>query len=650
MKKLNIAVMVLDLSGDYTIELFAGITEYFKDKNVNVFLTQTKMPRLPYGFYEYQYFAGSRLLQSADVDGIIIVSSFYISSVSLNEFISYLENFSNKPIVSIGQELPFENSCFTRTDCEATYRKIFDHLVNEHGRKNIAFLSANYTVSQEAKDRYNAYLKVNSEFGFPFREELLFNGAFTVVSGEGEMSRFKEASEVPFDAIICANDQMAFGAMSHLLKIGVKIPEQVAMIGFDDLFQCANMEPSLSTINQEIFAQGFKAAELCFKKLHGLEVSKENLIPLRPVYRQSCGCVSIEDTETDYRDAKGNLVAKNLHATHSIISKYVESYDERTRIYNLLDVMQDVVSLESLYKKFNYIFPLINMKKVAICLYDEPIVVKNGEVFSLPEQVTMTYLFDKEKEVSETTSQRFNPYEQLLPREVFAYDATQYVMQAIYYGEKQYGYGFFEVYDVNYQLANIFIKIISNGLANSFEYTQKQNEAESLVKTNQELTSTSRTDELTRILNRRGFMSAGQQALQFAESIGKTGLVVFCDMDGLKKINDTYGHEIGDKAIQAEAKALKNSFRTSDVVGRLSGDEFAIVAIGQHLENFDKMYKKILDNCKLTSSEYCLPCEISVSVGAIPFGPEDKSLQVLLSKADVEQYKEKRRKHAERKE
>ncbi|MCQ2583795.1 MAG: GGDEF domain-containing protein [Treponema sp.] len=650
MKKLNIAVMVLDLSGDYTIELFAGITEYFKDKNVNVFITQTKMPRLPYGFYEYQYFAGSRLLQSADVDGVIVVSSFYISTVKVSEFNSFLESFSNKPIISIGQKLPFENSCYTCTDCETTYRKIFDHLVNEHGRKKIAFLSANYTVSQEAKDRYNAYLKINEEFGFPFDEDLIFNGAFTVESGEGEMLRFKDASEVPFDALICANDQMAFGAIKHLLKIGVKIPEQVAVIGFDDLFQCANMEPSLSTINQEIFAQGFKAAELCFKKLHGIEVPKETRIPLKPVYRQSCGCVDINDSETDYRDSKGNLVAKNLHATHSIISKYIESYDERSRIYNLLDVMQDVVSLENLYRKFNYIFPLINMKKVAICLYDDPIVVKNGELFNLPSQVTMTYIFDKEKDVSERTNQRFNPYDQLLPKEVFAYDSTRYVMQAIYYGEKQYGYGFFEVYDVNYQLANIFIKILSNGLANAFEYSRKENEAESLEKTNQELTSTSRTDELTRVLNRRGFMSAGQQALQFAKSIGKTGLVVFCDMDGLKKINDTYGHEIGDKAIQAEAKALKASFRTSDVVGRLGGDEFAIVAIGQTMNNFDRMYNKILHNCRSASAEYDLPHEISLSVGAIPFGSTDMDLQVLLSKADVEQYKEKRRKHAERKE
>lgn len=650
MKKLNIAVMVLDLSGDYTIELFAGITEYFKDKDVNVFLTQTKMPRLSYGFYEYQYFAGSRLLQSADVDGVIVVSSFFISSVSLDEFTSFLECFSDKPIISIGQELPFKNSCFTHTDCEDTYRKIFDHLVNEHGRKKIAFLSANYTVSQEAKDRYNAFLKVNEEFGFPYDEKLMFHGAFTIPSGEGEMSRFHNPSQVPFDALICANDQMAFGAINHLLKIGVKIPDQVAVIGFDDLFQCVNMEPSLSTINQEIFVQGFKAAELCYKKLHGIEVPKENLIPLKPVYRQSCGCVDINDSETDYRDSKGNLIAKNIHATHSITSKYVETYDERTRIYTLLDALQDVVSLDSLYKKFNYIFPLINMKKVAICLYDNPIVVKNGEIFNLPEQVTMTYIFDKEKEVSETTDKRINPFNQLLPKEIFEYDSTRYVMQAIYYGDKQYGYGFFEVYDVNYQLANIFIKIISNSLANSFEYSLKQNEAKTLEKTNQELTSTSRTDELTHILNRRGFMAAGQQALQFAASIGKTGLVVFCDMDGLKKINDTYGHEIGDKAIQAEAKALKASFRTSDVVGRLSGDEFAIVAIGQTMENFDSIYAKIIHNCKVTSSEFFLPCEISLSVGAIAFGPDDKNLQILLSKADVEQYKEKRRKHAERNE
>lgn len=656
MRRLNIAVMVLDLSGEYTIEIFAGISEFFKDKNVNVLLTQTKMPDVPYGFSEYQYFAGTRLFQSQDIDGIIVVSNFFTSTCPGDKFASYFSDFSEKPIVSIGHELPFENSLFTDTDCEETYRKIFDHIVNKHGHNKIAFLSANRTISQEAKARFEAYKKITAEFGFPYREDFVFSGNFTVASGEGEMSSFTKPEDVPFDAIICANDQMAFGAMAHLTKIGVRIPEDVIVFGFDDLYKSSQITPTLSTINQEIFAQGYKAAELVYQKLLGNPTQKRNKVPLKAVFRQSCGCVDHDDSETDHIDLSGNILKKADLITTSTIQKYIQKDDERNKIYDCLDAMQNTTSLDDLFTKLDIILPSISLKRIALCLYSEPVVVNKGDLMELPDTVHCAYVFDGTRGVTRVQDVVINPYEHLIPSESYPENPSQYVLQAIFFGDKQYGYGFFEFADINYLLANIYLKILSNGIANSFEYSKKLNEAKNLSQKNIQLETSinlldtkSRTDELTHILNRRGFMNAGTQALQFSSSMEKTGIVVFCDMDGLKKINDTYGHEIGDRAIQAEAQALKDSFRASDVVGRLSGDEFAIVAIGQKIENFDRIYQKIQANCKKQSAAFGLPCEISISVGAIPFDRKDLNLQVLLSKADVEQYKEKHRKHAERK-
>ena len=79
----------------------------------------------------------------------------------------------------------------------------------------------------------------------------------------------------------------------------------------------------------------------------------------------------------------------------------------------------------------------------------------------------------------------------------------------------------------------------------------------------------------------------------------KFGSVFFCDLDGLKKINDTYGHEIGDLAIQTEAQVLKAAFRENDLIGRLSGDEFGVVAPGFPSRKIDDLRKKFKDTVKL---------------------------------------------------
>ena len=122
------------------------------------------------------------------------------------------------------------------------------------------------------------------------------------------------------------------------------------------------------------------------------------------------------------------------------------------------------------------------------------------------------------------------------------------------------------------------------------------------------------------------------------------GIVFYADMDNLKKINDTYGHDAGDNAIRMLADIFKRVFRLNDVVGRLSGDEFGIVAPGMIVEHVPLIRKKIDEACKKISKENKLPFTLSVSVG---YATLEKSsmLKQLMAEADVMLYKEKRKKH-----
>ena len=161
----------------------------------------------------------------------------------------------------------------------------------------------------------------------------------------------------------------------------------------------------------------------------------------------------------------------------------------------------------------------------------------------------------------------------------------------------------------------------------------------------EELSKESRTDELTGIFNRRGFMEYGQRMLDLSIATGAKGSVFFFDMDGLKKINDTWGHKTGDAAIQTLAEVLKEAFHKSDIVGRLSGDEFAVIAPGFDKKNGPILRTRIEQLCKEFSLKEKLPLEISTSFGIATYSSDKTKLNQLLMQADKELYKEKKIKH-----
>ncbi|MCX5811670.1 MAG: sensor domain-containing diguanylate cyclase [Proteobacteria bacterium] len=153
------------------------------------------------------------------------------------------------------------------------------------------------------------------------------------------------------------------------------------------------------------------------------------------------------------------------------------------------------------------------------------------------------------------------------------------------------------------------------------------------------------TDELTELYNRRGFFVLSQQQLKLAERTRKSALLFFADLDKLKWINDTSGHQEGDVALLETAHILKDTFRETDVIGRLGGDEFAVLAIDTNDET-----EKILANRlqtllsaynELETTKY----KISLSVGVAQYDHENPvSLDELITRADTLMYEEKTKK------
>jgi two-component system, cell cycle response regulator len=157
-----------------------------------------------------------------------------------------------------------------------------------------------------------------------------------------------------------------------------------------------------------------------------------------------------------------------------------------------------------------------------------------------------------------------------------------------------------------------------------------------------ELRSLALTDDLTSLYNRRAFYALANQQLKVARRKGNGLLLFFADVDHLKNINDTYGHMEGDLALVRAADALEQTFRDSDILARLSGDEFAVLALEASSQDQDAILRRLKRQVQQVGAEETR-YRLSLSVGMVRFDPkQDASLGDLLSKADRAMYQEKR--------
>lgn len=165
-------------------------------------------------------------------------------------------------------------------------------------------------------------------------------------------------------------------------------------------------------------------------------------------------------------------------------------------------------------------------------------------------------------------------------------------------------------------------------------------------KMEEELRSLSLTDELTGLYNRRGFFTLFEQQVKMAQRQRKGIHMIYADLDGLKVINDTFGHQTGDRALTETAAILKMSFRESDIIARIGGDEFVIIMVGSTQESIDfiiqRFYKTLEDYNAMARSQY----RVSISVGMVYYNPDTPcAVDELLIQADKAMYEEKRKRY-----
>ena len=152
-------------------------------------------------------------------------------------------------------------------------------------------------------------------------------------------------------------------------------------------------------------------------------------------------------------------------------------------------------------------------------------------------------------------------------------------------------------------------------------------------------------DELTGLYNRRGFVSIGEQHLKLAARAKRGLVLIFVDLDHLKHINDTLGHQEGDRALLDTAKILTDTFRKSDLVARIGEDEFAVLAIEGHTNTAENHTVRLQKNLDAVNAGEGRPYKLSFRIGTACYDPEDPCLlDELVERADRSMYEREQEK------
>jgi diguanylate cyclase (GGDEF)-like protein len=170
-----------------------------------------------------------------------------------------------------------------------------------------------------------------------------------------------------------------------------------------------------------------------------------------------------------------------------------------------------------------------------------------------------------------------------------------------------------------------------------------------VVELQDELRRMGTADPLTRLMNRRGFLPTADHHLEMARRTHVPTALMFLDLDGLKHVNDTLGHAAGDAMITEAAYVMRQTFRASDLIARMGGDEFCVLFATESEAAADAAMTRLQEAVRLANAQEGRPFELSFSTGVAMFDPEQPcSVDQLLAIADERMYVSKRAKASAR--
>lgn len=571
------------------------------------------------------------------LDGIIAAPDTYEIEGFRDQLHEELTRRAQCPVVAI-RHLGKEFDC-VYTDEDSAIRPLLKHLLDHHRLKKIRFL-AGYKGHPDSELRLKVYREEMAAHGLTVDEEKdIAYGNMWLNCGPAAYEKLFADPGDPPQAVVCANDYMAVGMMRTLREHGIKVPQDVIVTGFDNVPSIALDQPTLTTVEQDFSGMVTAAMEELVKQINAgkttEKVAENKKIPIGGKLHigESCGC--------GYR---GDMFYVNISVERGIQVDQMNSREVAMTYLTIeLNACDDLKDLHRVLVDKMPDTPTV--RDYYLCLFERG-KDENGEpVFA--EEVTDTACLVHAMRDRQDHGMPMITFDrkQLLPEMAERADEPQvFFLMLLHQRENAYGYAMFhyqprEVPTNFFQHWNV---ILSGALSNM----HKRNE---LMLLYEERRLSSITDVMTRLLNRRGLEEQLTPVWQRLCSRWDHVAFISFDMDHLKQINDTYGHQAGDYAIRLTGNAIRRAAPKEAILARMGGDEFLAVlpranqaAANRFMEDFQKELKFLnqMENRAFN---------VEASCGAMVFRLNTLStIEECIQKSDEEMYRQKEERHAGR--
>jgi len=747
-RKKTIGVQIDSIEGSFADRVWPQLRRYLDQKDYQFILFPGKIIRSPIPL-DYQFNRIYNFISPQCLDGLILSYGldFY---TSVDEQENLVKEFGNIPKIAMGAKLKGIPSVITQNR-EAVYN-ITEHLYLKNHRKKIAFISGP-PGSYEANCRRQGFIDFHRDNHLDSPQDRIVEGGdylkYTGIAGVLELLE----RDIPFDALVCSSDTQAVGAYEELQKRGYSIPQDISIVGFDDVRDRDTNKLNLTTVRQPIDQICQKTVNLMDQLMKGESVEPITEIPMDISIRTSCGCFTEEWSRTQWFNETRQIKHSHqsfptshlkpllriadeademLHHIESSLNrlKETDNFEEAAR-EELVKVQQILLARigKGFDRDYHFWNPIVTILQDWVLssdldrqrirdinLFFQKVRVLIAEKQRFAESFR-TEEFLRHSDIIRILSQRFiftSDFKQvefalsetlghlgIKALHVFLFQGEMNEGRSLYLPLPEYArpvislyssksekmakrkiktkrlmndamrndpYGHYIVlplFQIDELLGYILIApgpeigsfyinliyLLSSVLKSVLLYQSQQeyqkklkSTLKELEKSNHKLKAQNRVDPLTSLYNRRGFHLLAENNLQLIRRMNKEGLLFYGDMDGLKKINDTWGHKAGDEAIAGVAWALQHTFRSSDILSRFGGDEFVVLTIDSNEEDLNEIYSRLRDNLKKKSRQG-RGFSLKISMGHLLINKEnaEKSLEELLHMADKELYKEKQR-------
>lgn len=280
-----IGLLVDWLEDEYQNETLAGVEDAARERGVSLVCYPGGVLDSPARFGKDRNFIYDLATRDC-IDALVVVAGPIINHAGAQRLEDYLRPLAGMPICTISVPLPGVPSVLV--DNTTGMREAVLSFVEQRRLDRVGFIRGPI-ANPEAELRYSVYRDVLRETGIPFDPDLVAVGDFRRRSGALAMRELLTRPGRPPQAVVAANDYMALGAMDELLDRGLRVPDDVALIGFDDLAESRFARVPLSTVRQPMRAAGRAALKLAVRLLNGEHVDAPEVLPTILVTRRSCG-------------------------------------------------------------------------------------------------------------------------------------------------------------------------------------------------------------------------------------------------------------------------------------------------------------------------------------------------------------------------